>query len=91
MKPVIAIVPSAGSGRRFGEGKTLLDLKGMPVIARTLSALQAVEEIVEVIPVMRNDEMEKTLEIVEQYGFTKVRKIAPGGKERQESVFMVLA
>lgn len=87
MKPVIAIVPSAGSGRRFGEGKTLLNLKGMPVIARTLSALQDVEEIVEVIPVMRNDEMEKALEIVERYGFTKVKKIAPGGKERQESVF----
>ncbi len=87
MKPVIAIVPSAGSGRRFGEGKTLLNLKGMPVIARTLSALQAVEEIVEVIPVIHNDEMEKVLEIVEHYGFTKVRKIAPGGRERQESVF----
>jgi len=86
MKPVIAIIPAAGSGRRFGEGKTLLDLKGMPVIVRTLSALQAVEEIVEIIPVMRNDEMEKTLELVEKYGFTKVRKIAPGGRERQESV-----
>jgi len=86
MKPVIAIVPSAGSGRRFGEGKTLLNLKGMPVIARTISALQAVDEIVEIIPVMRNKEMEKALEIVEKYGFTKVKKIAPGGRERQESV-----
>ena len=91
MKPVIAIIPAAGSGRRFGRGKTLLDLKGMPVIARTLSALQAVDEIVEIIPVMRNDEMEQTLEIVEKYGFTKVRKIAPGGRERQESVSHGLA
>ncbi|VAX31527.1 2-C-methyl-D-erythritol 4-phosphate cytidylyltransferase [hydrothermal vent metagenome] len=91
MKPVIAIIPAAGSGRRFGGGKTLLNLKGMPVIARTLSALQAVDEIVEIIPVMRNDEMEQTLEIVEKYGFTKVRKIAPGGRERQESVSHGLA
>ena len=86
MKPVIEMVPTAGAGRGFGEGKTLLDLSGWPVIARTLSALKGVEEIVEIIPVMRNDEMEKALEIVEQYGFTKVRKIAPGGKERQASV-----
>ncbi|NOZ24668.1 MAG: 2-C-methyl-D-erythritol 4-phosphate cytidylyltransferase [Nitrospirae bacterium] len=91
MKPVVAIVPSAGSGRRFGGGKTLLNLQGMPVIARTLSALQAVDEIVEIIPVMRSEEMEKALEIVERYGFTKVKKIAPGGRERQESVSHGLA
>ncbi len=91
MKPVIAIVPSAGSGRRFGGGKTLLDMKGMPVIARTLSVLQAVDEIAEIIPVMRSDEMEEALEIVEQYAFTKVKKIAPGGRERQESVSHGLA
>ncbi|HEB75693.1 MAG TPA: 2-C-methyl-D-erythritol 4-phosphate cytidylyltransferase [Nitrospirae bacterium] len=91
MKPVVAIVPSAGSGRRFGGGKTLLDLNGMPVIAHTLGALQAVDEVVEIIPVMRNEEMEKALDIVERYGFTKVKKIAPGGRERQESVSHGLA
>ncbi len=90
MKPVIAIVPSAGSGRRFGGGKTLVDLKGMPVLARTLRVLQALDEVFEIIPVMRNEEMEKGLDLVEKYGVTKVKKIAPGGRERQESVFHAL-
>ena len=54
MKPVIAIVPSAGSGKRFGGNKIFAELKGMPIIAWSLSALQAVAVIVDVIPVLRD-------------------------------------
>lgn len=88
MNGVVAIVPSAGAGRRFGASKTFAELRGKPVIIWTLQMLQGVDEIVEIIPVMRADEMERGLELIERYGITKVKKVAPGGEERQHSVYI---
>lgn len=87
MSSIIAIVPSAGMGKRFGGTKTLAKLSGAPVIAMTLKVLQEVSDIAEIIPVMLDEEMERGLRIVEEYGITKVKKIAPGGRERHESVY----
>ncbi len=87
MTEVIAIVPAAGSGRRFGGNKVFAELRGLPVIVWSLKALHAVEEIVEIIPVLPEADMEKGLTLFEKHGFEKIKKIAPGGKERQESVY----
>jgi 2-C-methyl-D-erythritol 4-phosphate cytidylyltransferase len=86
-RPVIAIVPSAGVGRRFGGRKTLVELRGIPLIAWSLKALQDVEEIIEIIPVLGDTEMEDGMRIISEHGISKVKKIAPGGRERQESVY----
>jgi 2-C-methyl-D-erythritol 4-phosphate cytidylyltransferase len=87
MSRVVAIVPSAGAGKRFGGNKLFAILKDKPVLAWSLIAIQEVEEIGEIIPVMSDDEMGMGVEIVEAYGIKKVKKIAHGGKERQDSVY----
>ncbi|MBI5100566.1 MAG: 2-C-methyl-D-erythritol 4-phosphate cytidylyltransferase [Nitrospirae bacterium] len=88
-KNVVAIVPAAGMGRRFGEGtnKTLEILAGRPMMVWALEALESIAEVTEIIPVIKDGDMALTADLVEEYHISKVRRIAPGGKERQNSVF----
>ena len=47
---VTAIIPAAGSSRRMGGGnKLLMELDGVPVLGRTLLALEACDIIREII------------------------------------------
>ena len=86
---VIAIVPAAGLGRRFGSGtkKPFQTLGGKPLIVWSLKALEAVEEICEIIPVLKSEDMELIQRLLEEEGFSKIKRIAAGGKERQDSVY----
>ncbi len=85
---VIAIVPSAGSGTRFGEeiNKAFYEILGKPVVLWVLETFQSSALIDEIIPVFSETDMERGLALIEQYEISKVKKIAPGGRERQESV-----
>ncbi len=85
----IAIVPAGGAGRRMGtsRAKQYLDLHGRPVLAHSLAALQAspaIDEIILVVPEADLSRVRK--DIVETFSLTKVTKILPGGRERQDSV-----
>lgn len=67
--------------------KQFLALGGQPIILHTLRVLQASPVIEEIILAVPQSDMEYCLaEIVARHGFTKVKKVVPGGKERQESV-----
>ncbi len=89
---IVAIVPGAGSGKRYGEvAKAFLDLGGRPVISWVIDILEGMDEIGEIIPVLREVDMDAGLKLVEQRGYRKIKKIAPGGKERQDSVFHALS
>lgn len=85
---IIAIVPAAGIGKRFGDktNKPFIILKDKPLIIWALAILENMPEIKEIIPVLKESDMEHGAEIFEQYKISKVRRIAPGGKERQDSV-----
>jgi 2-C-methyl-D-erythritol 4-phosphate cytidylyltransferase len=85
---VIAVVPAAGSGVRFGPGtnKTLSPLLGKPVLVWTLRALASVPEISEIIPVLREPDIEECMKLIEEHGIPKVKKVVPGGDKRQDSV-----
>lgn len=85
---VIAVVPAAGLGSRLGPGagKTFVPLLSKPLLVWALEALQAAGEISEIIPVLKESDMEQASEIVEKYGLGKIKLIAPGGPERQDSV-----
>ena len=67
--------------------KQYLSLGGWPILAHTLSLFEnhlAVDSITLIAP---EDEIGFCRDdIVSQYGFTKVRQIVVGGKERQDSV-----
>ncbi|MBI4684909.1 MAG: 2-C-methyl-D-erythritol 4-phosphate cytidylyltransferase [Nitrospirae bacterium] len=86
---IVAIVPAAGFGKRFGPGgnKQFQSLKDKPLIVWTLKVFESIRDIEEVIPVLKNDDMEAGLDLIDKYRLSKVKKIAPGGKERQDSVF----
>jgi len=86
---VVALVPSAGLGRRFGphRNKPFQNLMGKPLLLWSLQTLESVDEVTEIIPVLRDEDMGKGVEIFDTYGLSKIRRIAPGGKERQDSVY----
>ncbi len=86
---IVAVVPAAGLGKRLGPGrnKTFLSILGKPVIIWTLEALSSVSEISEIIPVFRESDMESGLALCKRYRLSKVKRMAPGGKERQDSVY----
>ena len=86
---VVAIVPAAGIGRRLGPGtnKAFHILLGRPLIVWAIEVLERTEEIDEIIPVLKESDMEGGLEVFEQCNFSKVRKVIPGGNQRQDSVY----
>jgi 2-C-methyl-D-erythritol 4-phosphate cytidylyltransferase len=86
---IVAIVPAAGIGKRFNcEGnKSLYGLLDKPLLIWSLEALQAVEEITEIIPVLKGEDLAAGAELIERFGIAKVKWVIPGGKERQDSVY----
>jgi 2-C-methyl-D-erythritol 4-phosphate cytidylyltransferase len=86
---IIAIVPSAGVGKRFGDGtnKPFELLGGKPLMLWAIETLGSLPEITEIIPVVKEDNMESAAELFELYNVRKVKRIAPGGRERQDSVY----
>ncbi len=86
---VIAVVPASGVGKRFGAGtnKPFQTLGGKPLIIWSLESLEAIDEVVEIIPVLKSEDMEYGIEIFEKAGLSKINRIAQGGKERQDSVY----
>lgn len=86
---VIAIVPAAGAGKRFGDGtnKPFETLGGKPLMLWAVETLGSLPEVAEIIPVIKEDHMESAAELFERCNVRKVKRIAPGGRERQDSVF----
>ena len=86
---ITAIIPAAGLGKRFGGGtnKPFLTLGGLPLIIWALRALEEIDDITEMVPVFKSEEMAEGLDLIGRYGITKVKQVVPGGKERQDSVY----
>ncbi|MGD0885283.1 MAG: 2-C-methyl-D-erythritol 4-phosphate cytidylyltransferase [Thermodesulfovibrionales bacterium] len=86
---VTAIIPAAGLGKRLGPGtnKPFYHLLDKPLIVWTLEALERISEIGEIIPVIKESDMEASIKIFEHCCFSKVKRVAQGGKERQDSVY----
>lgn len=86
---VIAIVPSSGLGRRFGSdaNKPFQILGGKPLVVWALEALESVDAIEEIIPVLRKEDVERGIEVFRSYNISKTKRVAAGGKERQDSVY----
>ncbi len=84
-----AIVLAAGSGKRMNSEvhKQYLLIKEKPVLYYSLKAFED-SQIDEIILVVGAGEVEYCKkEIIEKYGFLKVRAIVEGGKERYHSVY----
>lgn len=88
-----AVVLAAGRGRRMGTqtAKQYLELKGKPILAYAMEVFEQSEVIDDIL--LMTDEAHVDYckkEICEKYGIKKVSAVAPGGKERYESVWKAL-
>ena len=85
---VSAVIVSAGNSTRMGGiNKQFLEIKGMPVVAHTISVFEKSECIDEIVIVTRESDIEDIKSLVNQYGFKKVTKVVKGGETRQLSVY----
>ena len=83
-----AIVAAAGSSRRMeGENKLLLPLEGIPVLARTLLALDAARLVDEIVVAVREADLLTVGDLCKIYGVSKPVKIVRGGGTRLGSVY----
>lgn len=88
-KMYAALVLSAGKGTRMKSDvpKQYIMLEGKPVLYYSLKAFEK-SMVKEVILVAGEEDITYCKEeIVEKYGFTKVKAVVAGGKERYHSVF----
>lgn len=87
-RSIVAIVPAAGLGNRFGKerNKPLYVLNGKPMVAWVLETLEGIDEIDEIVPVFKEEDLLSGAELIEDYNISKARRIVCGGKERQDSV-----
>lgn len=85
---VSSIILAAGSGKRMGKSinKVFLDLDGRPVLFYSIRAFQEHPLVDEIILVMKEEEIETYREAIMGFGFSKIRAVVPGGKERMHSV-----
>ncbi|KJF26038.1 2-C-methyl-D-erythritol 4-phosphate cytidylyltransferase [Clostridium aceticum] len=86
----IAIIVAAGKGKRMGRelNKQYILLENKPIVAYTLEVFEESEHVDEVILVVGENEMSFAQDnIIEKYGFKKIKQVVSGGKERQDSVY----
>lgn len=89
MNKVSAVIVAGGKGKRIGAdiNKVFLNIKGKPILYYSLKAFSENKNIDEIVLVTQYDEVNYCMsEIVNKYNFSKVSKVVPGGKERQNSV-----
>jgi 2-C-methyl-D-erythritol 4-phosphate cytidylyltransferase len=86
---VSAIIVAAGKGSRMNmeKSKQYIEIRGIPVLARTIQLFEDRGEVDEIILVVNRDDISYCRQnIVDKYHFNKVKAIVPGGAARQESV-----
>ena len=83
-----AVVAAAGSSSRMGDGsnKLLLPLEGIPVLARTLRALDDARLVTEIVIATREEDLLTIGDLCKTYGISKPVKIVRGGATRAASV-----
>ncbi len=79
------VVVAAGNSVRMGKDKLFLQLDGIPVLARTLAAIDASAAVDEIVLVTQEDKFEAAAKMKERYDIRKLSKIVAGGNTRTES------
>lgn len=84
-----ALVAAAGSSSRMGGVNKLLEpLDGIPVLARTLTALQLAEQVDEIVVATREEDLVEISQLCRTYGISKCTKVIRGGDSRVHSVLL---
>lgn len=84
-----AVIVAAGSASRMGGiDKVMAELRGEPMIRRTVRAFQSCDAVKEIVIVTREDLIRPITSLCA--GMDKVKAVVAGGKSRQESVWLGL-
>ncbi|WP_337886529.1 2-C-methyl-D-erythritol 4-phosphate cytidylyltransferase [Fischerella thermalis] len=83
------LIPAAGTGRRMGShrNKLLLQVRSRPIIAWTLLAAQASDQISWIGIISQPHDWQDFKEIIADLQLTKPVELIKGGSSRQESVY----
>ncbi len=82
-----AVVAAGGSSSRMGGGnKLMMPIEGVPVLMRTLLALENTELVNEIVVAVREEDLLQVADLCKAYGLQKPLKIVRGGSSRTESV-----
>ncbi|CAG7656783.1 2-C-methyl-D-erythritol 4-phosphate cytidylyltransferase [Paenibacillus allorhizosphaerae] len=86
------VIVAAGKGSRMGtqESKQYLQIDDKPILVHTLLRFNRMDAVDEIVLVTGPDDVERCKGYAEQYGLGKIKRIIPGGKERQDSVYQGL-
>lgn len=83
------LVAAAGSSSRMGGINKLLEpLDGVPVLVRTLTALQTAQRVDEIVIATREQDLVTISQLCRTYGISKCTKVIRGGESRVHSVFL---
>jgi len=84
-----ALVAAAGNSLRMGGvNKLLQPLEGVPVLVRTLAALQVAGSVDEIVIAAREEDILEISELCRTYGLSKCTKVIRGGESRVHSVLL---
>ncbi len=83
------LIPAAGLGRRMGSdrNKLLLRIQGLPLLAWTLLAIQAADQISWIGIIGQPEDFADWRSLITQLAISKPVELIKGGTTRQESVF----
>ena len=81
-----AIIPAAGSGKRFGEKKQFKELNGRPLILHTLAPFIESVVINDIVIATQIKDVEDVSIIVESIETDKKISVVEGGSTRQRSI-----
>lgn len=86
------IIPAAGQGKRMGAGKNklLIELNGIPVLIHTLRVFEEDEHCEGMILAIHHQDEAAFKALLTKYNIHKVKRLVPGGKERQDSIYQAL-
>lgn len=90
MKPICtAVIVAAGKGKRMGTeiSKQFLPLCGREILAHTVEKFEKAEKIRDIVLVTGEESLQDVQEMAQEYDWQKIRSIAAGGRERQDSVW----
>ena len=84
-----ALVAAAGSSSRMGGvNKLLHPLDGVPVLLRTLTALQQAARVDAIVVATREENLVEISKLCRTYGISKCTKVVRGGEDRTHSVLL---
>ena len=71
-----------------GINKLLEPLDGIPVLVRTLTALERAQRVDSIVIATREEDLITVSQLCKTYGITKCKKVIRGGEDREHSVLL---